>query len=158
GSVNETAGTFTGTLTRTGGTTGAFSVTISAAGGTAVAGGNYSGLPGTGNFADGPTPANFSITILPHHLVPGNLSLHLALSSPTNGVVLGSPSAATLTIVDTDTPPVATGQVVVVSGQPDGTAQAFAPNAGGMLSASGSPLSPFGGPAVNLRAATADVN
>ena len=159
GSVGEGAGTFTGTLVRTGGTAGSFSVTVSAVGGSATAGADYTGLPVTVTFADGQTTANFAITINDDAVFEGNESIILALTSPTGGVVLGSPAASTVTIIDNDpAPPVVSGRPVVVTGQPDGTAQVFVPDAAGMLSASGSPLSPFGGPAVNLRGAAADVN
>jgi hypothetical protein len=65
-----------------------------------------------------------------------------------------------VTIIDTDTPPppTASGRVVVVSGQTDGTAQVFSANTTGVLSPAGNPLNPFGGPAVNVRGAAADVN
>jgi len=49
-------------------------------------------------------------------------------------------------------------RAVVVSGLANGTAQVFATDKTGQLVAVGSPLNPFGGPAVNVRGAVGDVN
>jgi hypothetical protein len=153
--VSEGGGSITVTLTRTGGTTGAISVTLDATGGTATPGTDFTGVPQTVTIPDGQTTATATIPVVDDTLVEGNETVILGLSSPTNLAVLGTPSTATVTITDNDTPAT---RAILVSGLTDGTAQAFAADKTGQLVATGSPLNPFGSMAVNLRGTVADVN
>src|SRR5262249_25885524 len=69
----------------------------------AVRGNDYTATSGTLTFGIGETTKTFTISILDDQLVEGNETINLALSAPTNGSTLGSPTTATLTIVDNDT-------------------------------------------------------
>src|SRR5256885_4783113 len=89
------------TVTRTGSTTGAASVDFSTTDGTAKQKTNYTIATGTVNFAAGEATKTFTVLITDDNYAAGNTSLNLALSNP-QGLVLGSPTTATLTIVDND--------------------------------------------------------
>jgi hypothetical protein len=157
--VSEAGGSISVTLSRAGGTTGAISVTLGATGGTAASGTDFTGLPQTITIPDGKASATATIPLIDNHIADGNKTLDLGLSAPTNLAVLGTPSTATVTITDSGgAPPPGGARSVVVSGQTDGTAQVFAVDKTGQLAAVGSPLSPFGGAAVNTRGAVGDVN
>ena len=93
-SVSENAGNATVTVTRTGGSAGAVSVTFTASNGTATAPGDYSVISPTVSFADGETAKTVSISIIDDTTVEANETVNLALSTPTGGASLGSPSAA----------------------------------------------------------------
>ena len=94
-SVSENAGNATVTVTRTGGSAGAVSVTFTASNGTATAPGDYSVISPTAvSFADGETAKTVSISIIDDTTVEANETVNLALSTPTGGASLGSPSAA----------------------------------------------------------------
>ena len=105
-SVNESAGTITITVTRTGGSDGAVTVAYSTANGSATAGQDYTAVAGTLSWAAGDSAAKtFTILILDDALVEGNETVAIAISNPTGGASLGSPASATLTIVDNDVAP-----------------------------------------------------
>jgi hypothetical protein len=102
-SVNESAGTATITVTRTGGSSGAVSALVSTSNGTATAGVDYTATSTTVNFADGDTaPKTVTIPIINDALVEGNETVLLALSSATGGATIAVPDDAVLTIVDDD--------------------------------------------------------
>ncbi len=103
-SVNEGAGTASIAVTRVNGSTGAVSVQCSTTGGTATAGADYTAVTGQVlNWASGDTAPKFcTIPVLQDTLVEGPETVNLALSSPTGGATLGTPSTATLTIQDDD--------------------------------------------------------
>jgi hypothetical protein len=71
--------------------------------GTAHAGADYQAASGTLTFAPGQTRQTITIGLLDDGLVEGDETLQVTLSGATGGAVLGSPQAATLTIVDDDT-------------------------------------------------------
>ena len=101
--VNEDGGYATLTVIRTGGTNGAASVHFATADATAFAGTNYLGTNGTLNFAAGQLAAGFTVSILDDGRTnppPGAFYFTVALSSPSAGASLGSPSAANVSIVD----------------------------------------------------------
>ncbi len=101
----DTAGTVPIVLTRVGGSTGAVSVELATSDGTAVAGTNYDALSGSVSFPDGVTTEQVNLTVLPDPVanLPG-WTVNLALSSPSGGASLGTPSAAVLTITHVAAP------------------------------------------------------
>ncbi len=102
--VQEDVITATITVTRVNGSFGAVSVDYATSDGTAVAGEDYTAVSGTLDFADGETSKTFTITIINDILVEGDETVNLALSNPTGGATLGTPSQAVMTIVDTGPP------------------------------------------------------
>jgi len=103
-SVGESGGTVTITVRRTGGSFGVASVLYSIADGTATAGQDYTVPPSTGMliWSDGDTTnKTFDVTILPDGLAEENETVLLSLAAP-SGASLGTPSSATLRIVDDD--------------------------------------------------------
>jgi hypothetical protein len=69
--------------------------------GTATEGVDYIGTSGTLTFDPGVTSQSFSVTILQDTLAEGDKTINLTLSDRVNAH-LGTPSTATLTIVDDD--------------------------------------------------------
>jgi hypothetical protein len=90
------------TVSRAGGTSGPVSVNYSVSNGTATAGQDYVSSSGTVNFASAESTKTFNVFILDDAVSEGNETINLALSGPTGGATLGSPSTAVLTIVDND--------------------------------------------------------
>ncbi len=101
--VNETQGTATVSVTRTGGSGGAVSASFSTANDTAIAGQDYVAVVAqTVSWADGETGAkSVSIGIINDTLVEANETVALQLSNVSGGASLAD-SAATLTIVSDD--------------------------------------------------------
>ena len=100
--VAETAGTATITVVRSSGSV-ASDVNYATVGGTAVPGVNYTPVSGTLPFAVGQTTGSFVIPVIHDPAITGPLTVGIALSSPTQGL-LGTPNTAVLTITDVDTP------------------------------------------------------
>lgn len=100
--IGENGGSLAVTVNRTAGTTSAASVSYATSNGSASAGSDFTATTGTLNFAAGQTSASFSVPILEDALVEGGESFGIALSAPTAGAALGSPSTATATITDND--------------------------------------------------------
>ncbi len=105
------------TLNRSEGSmTGAASVAVSlGVGGTA--GAADATLPVTATFGEGETITDVLVPITDDALVEGTESLVLTLTDPTNGLLLGDPHVATVTITDNDipVPPIAPMKPAVVS-------------------------------------------
>lgn len=101
-SVAENAGSVALFVRRTIGSTGAVSVDFTTSDGTAVAGTNYSLTSGTLHWTDGDS-ANKTITVpvLDNAVYSGNKTFTITLSNPT-GALLGSPPAATVTIIENE--------------------------------------------------------
>ncbi len=97
--VLQSAGSVTVTVNRTGGSSGAVSVSYATSNGTAVAGTNYSAASGTLNWADGDA-ASKTLSVAISNAAPfaGSKTFTVALSSPTGGATLATPSSATVTI------------------------------------------------------------
>jgi hypothetical protein len=89
------------TVTRVGGSAGGVTVDYATADGTA-SGSDYAAASGTLSFGPGQTSANFSVTLSPDATAEANETVLLSLSNPGGGAVLGTPSAATLWIVEGD--------------------------------------------------------
>ena len=110
-SVAENGGNATITVTRTGGSAGAVGVSFATSNGTATAGQDYTATSQTVSFGNGDTAnKTVSIPILDDTAVEGNETVNLALTAPTGGATLGSPSTAVLTITDNDAAPAGTLQ------------------------------------------------
>src|SRR3984957_21126223 len=81
------------------GSNGAVSVGYSTANGTAIAGTNFTAANGTLKWASGDsTPKTFAVAISNATPFSGSKSFTVALSNPTTGVTLGSPSSASISI------------------------------------------------------------
>lgn len=103
--VGEAGGTVTITATRTGGSTGAVGVSYATSNSTATSGSDYTSASSTLSWADAETAdKTFAVTITQDADVEGDETFTATLSSPTGGASLGSPSAATVTIVDDEAP------------------------------------------------------
>ena len=120
-SVLDTGGSASITLTRSGGTDGDVSVVCATSDGTATAGIGYDSLAQTVDFPDGATQEFVQIQV---HSQPvasaAGKTVNIALTNPTGGASLGSPSLSVLTITHT----LAAGDLVGTFGT-DG--QAFLP-------------------------------
>lgn len=98
--VVSEADTATLTVNRTKGSDGMISVRVQSINGTAVAGTDFTTLDHVINFAEGQTSATVSIAILKRPGFQSTRSFVVQLSSPTNGVILGETSSATIEIRD----------------------------------------------------------
>lgn len=105
--VTEDCTFVTLTLNRLGDVTGETSVDLSTSDGTALQRTDYTIANGTIRFLAGETSKTFRALISEDAYVESNESFNLILSSPTGGGV-GTPSTATVTVVDDDTttPPI----------------------------------------------------
>ncbi|MDQ4120907.1 MAG: dockerin type I domain-containing protein [Acidobacteriota bacterium] len=103
--VNENGSSVTVTVTRTGGTLGGVTVDYSITNGTAKAGQDFVAHSSTLTFAAGQMTKIFAVPILEDNLDEAAETVNIALSNPSVGAKLLSPSAATLTINDNDAPP-----------------------------------------------------
>ena len=104
-SVNENAGTVTVTVNRSGGLASGVGVNYATSNGTATAGSDFISTSGTLTFGGGETSKTFTVTILDDAVYEGSETFNVALSGQTGGATLGSPSSATVTILDNETPP-----------------------------------------------------
>jgi len=98
----EGDGTATITINRTGLTTGSDSVHFASVNGSAIAGSDYTAVNQTVTFAPGETSKTVSVPITNNAIHEANETVQLSLSSPSAGATLGTPSTATLTILDDD--------------------------------------------------------
>jgi len=115
---NSGFGTAIITVSRSGSTASAFTVGYTMADGTAKAGTDYVLASGTLSFAAGEAQKTFSITIINDNNYEPNETVRLILRTPTGGAVVGgTPSQATLTILNDDPAPrLAIGDAVVTEG------------------------------------------
>ncbi|MBU4365988.1 MAG: hypothetical protein KKF10_02525, partial [Verrucomicrobia bacterium] len=99
-SVNEDAGTVTLTVTRTGGSFGSASVDYTTSDGTASTGSDYTSRSGSLSWSDGDTSSKtITVSITDDILDENNETFTVTLSNAV-GAGLGSPSSATVMIVD----------------------------------------------------------
>lgn len=132
-SVDENGVSKSFTVLRTGYTNSTVSVDYTTADGTGRSNVNYRLASGTLVFTNGLTTTNFSVTVIDTGLATGDKTVLLQLQNPVGRAVLANPSAATLTIVDTD------GSLIV----PSGTALVSGPG-GGVLASNQSVTVLFG--------------
>lgn len=101
--VAQSAGALTVTAGRSGSASGAVAVSYATADGTAVAGTNYTATSGTLQWASGETAAkSFTVATKSAASFTGAKSFTIKLAAP-SGANLGTPSAATATIVGSST-------------------------------------------------------
>jgi Calx-beta domain-containing protein/putative Ig domain-containing protein/SdiA-regulated protein len=101
--VSEGTASVTVTVTRTDGAASGVTVAYATSDGSAVAGSDYTAVSGILSFGAGQTSLKFTVPVLPDTLDEANETVNLALSQPTGGATLVSPSTAVLTIEDNDT-------------------------------------------------------
>jgi subtilisin family serine protease len=101
-SVTEGTPSASITVTRSGGLAAGASVRYATSNGTAIAGQDYAAVAGVLSFAGGQTSKTFTVPITNDTLNEPDETVNLTLSTPGGGATLGSPSTATLTIVDND--------------------------------------------------------
>jgi hypothetical protein len=102
--VDESAGTAAITVQRTGGVSGTVTIFYTTGGGSATANQDYTPVSGTLTFENGVNSRTINVPIGDDGDEESDETVGLALSNPTGGASLGSPSTATLTIVDDDIP------------------------------------------------------
>ena len=98
--VNEDAGDAALQVVRTGTYQGAVSVKVATSGGTAVAGVNYTPINQTLTFAAGQDSQTVTIPVKNAGVLSSNPTVIVGLTSPGNGVVICSPSTATVSILN----------------------------------------------------------
>lgn len=108
-SVPENGGTITITARRVNGSDGAVSINYGTQNGTAVAGINYVAAANTLSWADGETAdKTFTVQVINDGLFSPDLTFSVLLSNPTGGAAIGSPETATVTVMNTNPPPLPT--------------------------------------------------
>ncbi len=108
--VNENGGSATITVFRSNYTNSIVSVDFATTAGTAQPGINYSNISGTLTFNYGETVKTFSVPVIDDGVVDGDHTVLLSLSNLVGNAVFVNPSAATLTILETD------GSLIVPAG------------------------------------------
>ena len=116
--VNDTAGTASVQVVRTGGYTGPISVHVATSNGTAVAGVNYTAVNQVLNFTAGQTSQMVTIPIANTGDLPTGVTVNIGLSSPGSNAMLGSQSTATVVIQSASTAPPPPPLVTLGSVQP----------------------------------------
>lgn len=101
-SVNESAGSASIIVVRSGGTQLQASVNYATSNGTAQSGTDYTATSGTITFFPGEISKPIPVPITDDGLIEDNETFNVTLSSPSFGATIGSPSTTTVTIVDND--------------------------------------------------------
>ncbi|MGE5328107.1 MAG: Calx-beta domain-containing protein [Deltaproteobacteria bacterium] len=99
-SVNENGGSATITVTRIENISGTTRVNYETSNGTASSGVHYSAVTGALNFIEGESSKTFTVPIIDNGVFAGDKTVNLTLKSPTGGAELGTPSSATLNIIE----------------------------------------------------------
>lgn len=114
--VSETAGSLLVSAVRASGSSGAVSVAYATANGTAIAGQDFTATSGTLTWANGETGAkSFSIPVTNDAIFESDETFSISLSSPTNGLTLGTNAAATITLTSDDPQPLAVSTFATTS-------------------------------------------
>jgi plastocyanin len=101
--LSEDAGNASVNVVRDGGTDGAVTVDVATSDGSAGAGSDYTSSSATLAWGSGEGGAkSFDVAIIDDAQDEGSETVNLGLSDPTGEASLGSPSAATITILDND--------------------------------------------------------
>ena len=117
-SRTEGSGSFTVQVSRMGGDDGAVGVSYATSDGSAQSGVDYTPASGTLSWPDDDDdPRSFQVPILDDGADESSETINVALSNPTGGAGLTTPSNATLTIQDDDDPAPQPGQLSFVAGQ-----------------------------------------
>lgn len=103
--VDETAGTVTVDVVRSGDPNADVSVSYATVDATALAGSDYDTTSGILHFAPGTISRTIVVPIRDDDEFEGDETFSLVLSDPTNGAGLGAITSATITIVSEDPPP-----------------------------------------------------
>ena len=104
--ANENGGYVTLTVTRAGGSSGLISVAYNTGGGTAAANLDYTSESGALSWLSGDSSTKtVTVPILDRGLVTGQVTFNAVLTNPTGSAALGSPSIATVSILDNDNSP-----------------------------------------------------
>jgi hypothetical protein len=112
----ENAGSVTLTAQRIGGVNGAVSVSFAAANGSATAGSDYTAASGTLTWLDGDSAdKTMVITLQDDSTYEGDETFTLTLTNPTGGATLGTPAAATVTILDNESAPTPVATSIAVT-------------------------------------------
>lgn len=99
--VNETDGTVTISVTRTGGSFGTVTASVSTTNGTAIAPGDFTALTNVPvTIPDGAFSGSTTVAIVNTGTAEANETFTVTLSNPTNGARLGTPVQAPVTIID----------------------------------------------------------
>jgi hypothetical protein len=99
--VNETDGTVSIPIKRSGGSYGAVTVYVSTTNGTAIAPGDYAALTNVPvTFADGALSGSATVSIVNTATAEVNETFTVTLSNPTGGATLGTPGSVPVTIID----------------------------------------------------------
>ncbi|MBA3352513.1 MAG: hypothetical protein H0U23_08845, partial [Blastocatellia bacterium] len=126
-SANENAGTVTVTVNRVSGTDGAVTVDYALGGGTATGGAtcgagiDYVSTGGTVSFANGESSKTFDVTLCGDTDNEPDETFDATLSNPTGGATLGTPTTATVTILNDDAPSGGPVTVTATAGTPGPT-------------------------------------
>jgi hypothetical protein len=110
-SASEGDGSATLTLVRTGDTTGAASVRFETSDLTAKQKNKYTFGSGVIKFGPGETSKDVKVLLVNNGFVEGDQNFQVALSNPSGGSGLGSPSSIVVTILDDDTAPASTNPI-----------------------------------------------
>lgn len=100
--VDESTGTLTLTVNRSGGTSGTVTVNYATANGTAIAGSDYTATSGTVTFNTGQATKTFTVPIINDGAFENDEDFTVTLSSPSSGAVLGAATVAFVTITSDD--------------------------------------------------------
>jgi len=121
--VDETAGTFSIQVTRTGELTDVASVAVTTAPGTATDPDDFTGVSTTLSWGvDDGSPQTVVVPIINDDLHEGSEDFSITLSSPTGNGTLGAIAETVVTIIDDDQPAFQLGSSSIIVGEGDGVA------------------------------------